>query len=151
MAKSGFLLHSLFTIRRWLFSGLGRFGFACGGEAERVLLATEKSLNQDADLLDSLELGAINDAIIELKRVLGRGPEGDRAKASKATTVQVRLDALDEATHAWAGRRMNRAIASTLAGQDVFTVEGSVQGARGVDAHVEEHERNRGAGQSQGN
>lgn len=112
-------------------------------EAERVLLATEKSLKVDEELLEQGERTSILEAITALKRVLGRGPEGADGAARKASAVQVRLDALDEATKAWAGRRMNRAIALALAGQGVDTVAKDVVNARGVDAHVEEHEANR--------
>jgi molecular chaperone HscA len=112
-------------------------------EAERVLLATEKSLVLDEDLLLSDERSAIAEAILALKRALGRGPEGTEGAARKASAVQVRLDALDEATKDWAGRRMNRAIALALAGQGVDAVAEDVNHARGVDAHVQEHEANR--------
>ena len=65
------------------------------------------------------------------------------APKGRANLILARLDALDEATHAWAGRRMNRAIAQALAGRGVDVVGDSVKNARGVDSHVEEHERNR--------
>jgi molecular chaperone HscA len=78
-----------------------------------------------------------------LKRALGRGLEGAAAATNKASTVQLRLDALDDATKAWAGRRMNQAIARALSGQGIDRIAEGVEGAKGVDAHVEEHERNR--------
>ena len=112
-------------------------------EAERVLLATEKSLATDKDLLAPGEEAAIGEAILALKKAIGRGDAGTHVPATKASTVQVRLDALDDATKSWAGRRMNRAIASALAGQGVDVVAKDVNHARGVEAHVEEHEANR--------
>ncbi len=110
-------------------------------EAARVLSATEKSLEQDADLLEQEEREKIDRAIFELKRSLGLGPEGEAGAATKASSVQARLDALDEATHAWAGRRMNRAIQSAIAGRNVGSVAGEVEQAEGVDAHVEAHRK----------
>lgn len=114
-------------------------------EAARVLLATEKSLTTDKHLLIDDEEARIEEAIRLLKRALGQGPEGESTLSTKASAVQVRLDALDEVTTAWAGRRMNRAILQSLSGKGVDSVEAGVTHARGVDAHVEEHERGRGA------
>lgn len=112
-------------------------------EAERVLLATEKSLIADNDLLDPAEEAGIVEAIAALKKVIGRGPEGSDGAATKASAVQVRLDILDDATKAWAGRRMDRAISGALAGRGVDVVAQDVNHARGVEAHVKEHEDNR--------
>lgn len=112
-------------------------------EAERVLAATLKSLATDADLLSPDERRTIDEAIVRLRDCLGQGPNGARLLAKKASSVQARLNALDEATQAWAGRRMNRAISSALSGVDVGNVEREVEAARGVDAHVQEHEENR--------
>jgi len=109
-------------------------------EAERVLLATEKSLRQDASLLGPDELSRIQAAISDLRTVLGRAQNSADVKASH---ISSRLDELDEATKAWAGRRMNQAIAQALGGQQVEQVAHSVETARGVDAHVHEHEQNR--------
>jgi molecular chaperone HscA len=119
-------------------------------EAERVLLATEKSLAMDADLLSSEEAEKIRGAMGALSAALGRGPGGDSEAASKASTVQLRIDDLDDATSAWAGRRMNRAISGVLSGQAVGEVEKGVSKARGVDAHVREHEENRASRERQG-
>jgi molecular chaperone HscA len=112
-------------------------------EAERVLLATDKSLATDQDLLDPAEEAAILDATAALRRAIGKGPDGIAAAATKASAVQVYLGALDDATKSWAGRRMNKAIAGALAGQGVEVVAKGVDHARGVEAHVEEHEANR--------
>lgn len=113
-------------------------------EAERVLLATEKSLATDADLLEEPEKKLITETMEALRTSIGKGPAGLDGASKKASGVQVRLDALDEATKAWAGRRMNRAIAGALSGHGVDEVAQGVDHARGVDAHVKEHEKNRG-------
>jgi molecular chaperone HscA len=104
-------------------------------EAKRVLLATQKSLATDADLLDAAERERIERAAVALEQAIQAG--------SDARLIQSRLEALDAVTKDWAGRRMNRAILGALGGHGLEDVEHSVEGARGVDSHVEEHEQNR--------
>jgi len=104
-------------------------------EAKRVLLATRKSLATDADLLETPERERIEHAAAALEQAIEAG--------SDARLIQSRMEALDVATKDWAGRRMNRAIQGALGGHGVLDVERSVEGARGVDSHVEEHEQNR--------
>lgn len=110
-------------------------------EAERVLLATTKSLAVDADLLEGEERARLDAAMADLRRVIGHGPEGSLGMAQKASVVHARLDALEDATHAWAGRRMDRAIQRALSGKGVGDVAEDVSRAAGVDAHVEAHRR----------
>lgn len=105
-------------------------------EAERVLHATQKSLGADSDLLEPLELQEIERAMLDLRTVL-------TSQSVKAGSITTRVEALDDATKAWAGRRMNRAILRALSGQNLEQVAHSVEGARGVDSHVQEHEHNR--------
>jgi molecular chaperone HscA len=100
-------------------------------EGGRIALATEKGLTVDADLLDDAENEAVRRALAELRSAV--------AEAANASAIQNRIDALDEVTHEWAGRRMNRAIAVAMAGKGVDDVERSVQHAAGVDAHLEAH------------
>ncbi len=104
-------------------------------EAERILLATHKAVAADADLLEGDERAAVEKAMAELREAI------DTAK--KAARVQLCIDALDDATHDWAGRRMNRAIQSAIAGKDVGSIEKTVERAQGVDAHVDAHARAR--------
>src|SRR5262249_14535266 len=67
-------------------------------EAERVLLATRKALAADADLLEPGERESIDTAIRELEEAkLGQ----------RAAHIHAKTEALDDATHAWAGRRMD--------------------------------------------
>jgi len=104
-------------------------------EANRILLATRKSLGTDADLLDAAEREQVERAVRALEQAI--------SSETSASLVQARLEALDASTKDWAGRRMNRAIASALEGQTLGEVESSVEGARGVDSHVAEHEHAR--------
>src|SRR6185436_18373087 len=104
-------------------------------EAEQVLAATRKALAADADLLESGERPRVDQAIAELEAAI----KGDRPGA-----ITARTEALDDATHGWAGRRMDRAVARAIAGKQVNDVEKDVAAAAGVDAHVEAHQANRG-------
>lgn len=103
-------------------------------EAERVLFATKKALTSDADLLADSERAEIERAVQELAVA---------AKGSSAPIIHARIELLDAATKAWAGKRMDRAIAKAIAGKGLDDVEHGVSHAKGVDAHVAEHERNR--------
>jgi molecular chaperone HscA len=113
-------------------------------EAERVMLATRKALAADADLLEAGERERIDAVLEALEAALGseQGPPGKRA-----SVIQARAGELDDATHDWAGRRMDRAVGRAIAGRAVDGVEREVARARGVDAHVEEHEAARAQGE----
>jgi len=100
-------------------------------EATRILLATDKALDTDADLLDDRERARVEQAL--------HAARSAASSASTASAVENAVSALDDATHEWAGRRMNRAIQSAIAGKDLGAVERSVAHAEGVDAHVAKH------------
>jgi molecular chaperone HscA len=99
-------------------------------EAQRILLATRKALDTDGDLVDPSERDAIARAVSELEDAL--------ETAKRAASITLRTDALASATHAFAGRRMNRAIQSAIAGQAVGDVERRVEHAAGIEAHLAE-------------
>ncbi|HRI64840.1 MAG TPA: Fe-S protein assembly chaperone HscA [Polyangium sp.] len=100
-------------------------------EAERVLHATRKALEADADLVESAEeRKQIDEAIVALEGAV---------RGDKPALIRLSTEDLDRATHGWAGRRMDRAIARAIAGKEVEQIEKSVAHARGVDAHVAEH------------
>jgi molecular chaperone HscA len=101
-------------------------------EARRVILATEKALASDADLLEPGERRKLDDVLARLRQSL--------EQEASASRVQLLTSELDEATHAWAGRRMDRAIQQALAGKDVASVAEHVEHARGVEAHLREHQ-----------
>lgn len=101
-------------------------------ESSRMLLATEKALGADADLLSVEETRRVRTAMDALRQAI--------ASSDTPARVQACIDELDHATHDWAGRRMNRAIAFALGGRDVQVVAEGVQRARGVDAHVHDHQ-----------
>jgi molecular chaperone HscA len=101
-------------------------------ESERVLLATEKGLAADADLLEPPERAEIDAAVARL-----RGALADVRPAA----IQAALDALDAVTHAWAGRRMNRAVQTAIEGRALTDIERRVERAQGVEAHLAQHAR----------
>ena len=101
-------------------------------EAEQVLTATRKALAADADLLPPDERQRVDQAVADLQAaVLGE----------RVAPITARTEALDDATHAWAGRRMDRAVARAIAGKRIDEIEHDVEHAEGVDAHVEAHAR----------
>ena len=97
-------------------------------DARRILKATRDALVADADLLEPGEKARIEQACAALdEAVLGES----------ASLIHARFEAVDEATKAFAGRRMNRAIARAIEGQRLETVEKSVEHAKGVEeAHA---------------
>jgi molecular chaperone HscA len=102
-------------------------------EGERILLATRKALAADADLLERDERARVGGAVAELESAI--------ASATQASAIQLRIDALDDVTHEWAGRRMNRAIQAAIAGKGVEEVGKRVEHARGVEAHLAEERK----------
>ena len=98
-------------------------------EAERILLATEKALVSDAALLDGAERASIEEAIARLRAAIG---------GTDATRIHVTVEDLDRATHAWAGRRMDAAIARAIEGRRVGDVEETVKAAKGVEGRLAE-------------
>jgi molecular chaperone HscA len=98
-------------------------------EARRMLIATGKGLDADADLLGPGEREAIEHAVAALEQAI-RGEDASR--------VQALIEALDETTKPFAERRMNRAIARAIEGSRVEAVEDRVKHAKGIDeAHAE--------------
>jgi len=100
-------------------------------EASRMALATDKALRSDADLLGPPELERVEAVLLELRAQI--------EASSDAARIQMLMHELDDATKAWAGRRMNRAIRAAIAGKDVAAIADSVSDAAGVEAHLEAH------------
>jgi len=94
-------------------------------EAHRVLSSTAKSVAEDAALLFAGERASIEAAMRALEAA---------AAAEDPGRIQLRIDDLDQATKAFAGRRMDRAIAAAIAGQRLESVERTVQHAKGIEA-----------------
>jgi molecular chaperone HscA len=94
-------------------------------EARRILAATAKAVQADGDLLEPSERVGIEQACANLaKAVEGNAPSPIRAS----------IERLDEVTKAFAGRRMDRAIARAIGGKAVAAVEKTVAHAKGIEA-----------------
>jgi molecular chaperone HscA len=97
-------------------------------EANRILIATKKALDADADLLEPGDRVRIEQACAALE---------EAARGESASLVHARFEAVDDATKAFAGRRMNRAIARAIEGRRLEAIEKSVEHAKGVEeAHA---------------
>lgn len=96
-------------------------------EASRVLMATQKAIDEDPALLEEAERARIGAAIDALRAA---------CEGSDHRRIQVRIDELDEATHEFAGRRMDRAMKAALAGRDVGSLESETAHATGIDKHM---------------
>jgi molecular chaperone HscA len=93
-------------------------------EASRILHATRQALASDADLLDPAERRRIEHACIELE---------EASLGESASRIQAGIDALDDATKAFAARRMNRAMARAIGGKRVEAIEKTVEHAKGIE------------------
>jgi molecular chaperone HscA len=93
-------------------------------EAERVILATEKALGEDGDLVSDEERAKIEAAVARLREAHG---------GEKHRVIASRIEELEHATHEFAGRRMDRAIRGALRGRDLVSVEETTKDARGLE------------------
>ena len=82
-------------------------------EAERILLATESALGQDADLLSDAERHDIDAGIAELRQ---------RALGSDHQAIKAAIDALASITEDFAARRMDRNVRVALTGKKLDEV-----------------------------
>jgi molecular chaperone HscA len=97
-------------------------------EAYRILLATRKALDADAELLEQGERLKIERACAVLE---------EACKRDDPARVHAEIEALDAASKEFAGRRMNRAIARAIEGKRVDVVEERVKHAKGIEeAHA---------------
>lgn len=94
-------------------------------EAHRIIEATKKALAADSDLLEAGELAKIE---------LACAHAAASAAGTDPSRLRADIEALDTATKALAGRRMDRAIASAIEGRRVDAVEKSVEHAKGIEA-----------------
>jgi molecular chaperone HscA len=93
-------------------------------EGHRILSATRRALDTDADLLSAEENATVALACAALERTIG----GEQASA-----IALEIDALDRATQTFAARRMNRAMARAIGGRRVDSVEKAVEHAKGIE------------------
>jgi molecular chaperone HscA len=97
-------------------------------DAQRITEALEQALRADAELLsDDEERADIEGALRRLKRAC-EGQDHDE--------IHRRIEDLDHASKAFAGRRMDRSISQALAGRAAASVEAETQAARGIEPHL---------------
>jgi molecular chaperone HscA len=97
-------------------------------DARRIVAATKKGLASDADLLEPGERASIELACDRLE---------EAARGDAPSLIHALIESLDDATKAFAGRRMNRAIARAIEGRRIEAVEKSVEHAKGIEeAHA---------------
>ena len=82
-------------------------------EAERILLATQAALDEDAALLSGEELTAVDALIASTRAVLAQSQSG----AADHGAVKAAVEALAHGTEEFASRRMDRSVRSALAGK----------------------------------
>ena len=97
-------------------------------EAERILFATEQAIQADAALLEGPEERALIEAAIAKVRSAAAGEE-HRA-------IAARIEDLDLAAKAFAGRRMDRAIRLALTGRSAGELARETDHARGIEPHL---------------
>jgi molecular chaperone HscA len=96
-------------------------------ESERIAVATEKALANDASLLEPGEGERIRAALSALRQA---------QQAADARVIHVRIEELDQVSKPFAGRRMDRSIAKALAGRSLGDVERETAHARGIETHL---------------
>ncbi|MEZ4374857.1 MAG: Fe-S protein assembly chaperone HscA, partial [Polyangiaceae bacterium] len=100
-----------------------------------------KALASDTDLLSDAERTKVEQAVEDLEQAV--------QAAKKASSIQLAIDSLEDVTHDWAGRRMDRAIRAATLGKSLGDVEKRVENARGIEAHLEESAAKYAAAQSE--
>ncbi|NVD98712.1 Fe-S protein assembly chaperone HscA [Massilia sp. BJB1822] len=82
-------------------------------EAERIMLATQVALDEDAALLSAEERAAVDALMANTRAVLEQSATG----AVDHQAVKVAVEALAQGTEEFASRRMDRSVRSALAGK----------------------------------
>jgi molecular chaperone HscA len=82
-------------------------------EAERILIATQSALDQDADLLSAEERSTIDTLMSQVRSA---------AQGSDHRIIKDSVEALAKATEEFAARRMDRSVRSVLAGRKLDEV-----------------------------
>lgn len=96
-------------------------------EGRRLVEATERAMQADADLLDADDQASMTSGLQALERAL-EGSDPERIAAA--------IDVLDAASKPFAGRRMDRSIQAALGGRSVDTVEAETAHATGIESHL---------------
>jgi molecular chaperone HscA len=87
-------------------------------EAERILLATQAALDEDAALLSNEERTAVDLLMIHTREILAQSQAG----TVDHLAVKAAVEALAHGTEEFASRRMDRSVRSALAGRTLDQV-----------------------------
>jgi molecular chaperone HscA len=87
-------------------------------EAERILLATQAALDEDAALLSDEERVAVDALMNKTREAVAQSQSG----ATNHQAVKVAVEALAQGTEEFASRRMDRSVRSALAGKTLDQV-----------------------------
>ena len=82
-------------------------------EAERILLATQSALDEDANLLSDAERAEVDALMQSVREILAQSAEGKVDHSA----VKASVEALAHGTEEFASRRMDRSVRSALAGK----------------------------------
>jgi molecular chaperone HscA len=97
-------------------------------DAQRIMTSLEQAMAADPELLtDAEERADIEGALRRLKRAL---------EAQDYDEIHRRVEDLDQASKAFAGRRMDRSISRALAGRAAGQLEAETASARGIEPHL---------------
>ena len=83
-------------------------------DATSLILAIKSALRQDANLLNSTELAAIENQLQAFEQLT----QGDDARE-----IHVATENLNSATEAFAAKRLDKSVSAALAGKDITTLE----------------------------
>jgi molecular chaperone HscA len=87
-------------------------------EAERILLATQSALDEDAELLSGEERASVDVLMNKVRDVIVQSQTG----AADHAAVKSAVEALANGTEEFASRRMDRSVRSALAGKTLDQV-----------------------------
>ena len=87
-------------------------------EAERIVLATQSALDEDAGLLSDEERASVDVLMNQVRDVIARSQAG----AADHVAVKAAVEALAHGTEEFASRRMDRSVRSALAGKTLDQV-----------------------------
>jgi molecular chaperone HscA len=91
-------------------------------EAERILLATQSALDEDAGLLSDTERADIARLMDAVRAAIALSIEESADVASKQTALHGAVEALAQGTEEFASRRMDQSVRSALAGKTLDEV-----------------------------
>ncbi|MGF6273224.1 molecular chaperone HscA [Massilia sp. UYP11] len=91
-------------------------------EAERILLATQSALDQDAELLAPQEQAVVNQQLQAVRDALAASNDASSAAGPRQDALHAAVQALARDTEEFAARRMDKSVRKALAGKSLDEV-----------------------------